>query len=71
MQVKAASEVTEELRDRTMHMIWHYRAWRQRRAGELMKSSHLLMQEHSRQMFRLHRTTHRKYHELYRRCPTR
>lgn len=72
MQVKAASEVTEELRGRTMHMVWQYRAWRQRRAGELIKSTHLLMQddlmqEHIRQMFALYRTTYRDYHDLYRR----
>ena len=72
MQVKAASEVMEELRGRTMHMVWQYRAWRQRRAGELMQSTHLLMeddlmQEQIRQMFALYRTTQREYHDLYRR----
>lgn len=71
MQVKAASEVMEELRGRTVQMIWQYRAWRQRRAGDLIKSSHLLMQddlmqEQIRQMFALYRTTHRDYHNLYR-----
>jgi hypothetical protein len=73
MQVKAASEVMEEVRGQALQMIWQYRAWRKRRAGDLMKSTHLLMhddlmQAQIRDMLQLYRATHRDYHDLYRRC---
>ena len=73
MQVKAASEVMEEVRKQAMIMIWQYRAWRKRRAGDLLKSSHLLMHDdlmltQIRDMVQLYRAANREYHELYRRC---
>ena len=73
MQVKAASEVMEEVRKQAMMMIWQYRTWRKRRAGDLLKSSHLLMHDdlmlaQIRDMVQLYRATNREYHELYRRC---
>ena len=73
MQVKAASEVMEEIRKQAMIMIWQYRTWRKRRAGDLLKSSHLLMHDdlmltQLREMVQLYRATNREYHELYRRC---
>jgi hypothetical protein len=73
MQVKAASEVMEEVRKQTLLMICQYKTWRKRRAGELLKSSHLLMHDdlmlaQIRDMIQLYRATNREYHELYRRC---
>jgi hypothetical protein len=73
MQVKAASEVMEEVRKQALLMIWQYKAWRKRRAGDLLKSSHLLMHDdlmlmQIRDMIQLYRATNREYHDLYRRC---
>jgi hypothetical protein len=73
MQVKAASEVMEEVRKQAMMMIWQYRTWRKRRAGDLLKSSYLLMHDdlmltQLREMVQLYRAANREYHELYRRC---
>jgi len=73
MQVKAASEVMEEVRKQALLMICQYKVWRKRRAGDLMKSSHLLMHDdlllmQIRDMIQLYRATNREYHDLYRRC---
>jgi hypothetical protein len=73
MQVKAASEVMEEIRKQALLMICQYKAWRKRRAGDLMKSTHLLMHDdlmliQIRDMIQLYRATNREYHTLYRRC---
>jgi hypothetical protein len=73
MDVKEVSEVVEDLRGRTMQMIWQYKAWHQRRKAMLVKSSYLLMEddllrEHIHAMFQLYRQMHREYHALYRRC---
>jgi hypothetical protein len=72
MQVKAASEVMEEVRKQALLMICHYKVWRKRHAGDLLKSSHLLMHDdlmlaQIRDMIQLYRTTNREYHNLYRR----
>lgn len=73
MDVKEVSEVVDELRGRTMHMIWHYKAWRGRRATVLMKSAHLLMEDdllrtQINDTFQLYKAMQSEYHELYRRC---
>jgi hypothetical protein len=73
MQVKAASEVREEVRKQALLMICQYKAWRLRRAGDLLKSSHLLMHDdlmlgQIRDMIQLYRVTNREYYDLYRRC---
>ena len=73
MDVKEVSEVVDDLRGRTMHMIWHYKAWHRRRKAMLVKSSYLLMEddllrEQIHEMFHLYRQMHREYHALYRRC---
>ena len=73
MDVKEVSEVVDDLRGRTMHMIGQYKAWHRRRKALLMKSSYLLMEddllrEQIHEMFRLYRQMHREYHALYRRC---
>jgi hypothetical protein len=73
MQVKSTSEVMEEVRKQTLLMICQYKTWRKRRAGELLKSSHLLMHDdlmlgQIRDTIQLYRATNREYHELYRRC---
>jgi hypothetical protein len=73
MQVKAASEVMEEVRKQALLMICQYKAWRKRRAGDLLKSSHLLMHDELmlgqlRDMIQLYRVTNREYYALYRRC---
>ena len=73
MQVKAASEVMEEVRKQTLMMICQYKTWRKRRAGDLLRSSHLLMHDdlmlgQIRDMIQLYRITNREYHDLYRQC---
>ncbi|NCC23197.1 MAG: hypothetical protein EOM26_12180 [Alphaproteobacteria bacterium] len=73
MDVKEASEVVDELRGRTMHMIWQYKAWRQRRSAVLMKSEHLLMEDdllrtQINETFRLYKVVQGEYTHLHRRC---
>ena len=73
MDVKAASEVAEELRRRTRRMLKEYREWRKWREAVLMRSAHLsmqddLMREQLRGMYGLYRTTHGEFLGLYRRA---
>jgi len=71
MDVKAASEIMEEVRTRTRVMLRTYRDWRGRYETSLMKSSHLLMtddlmREQIRGMYSLYRVTNGEFHRLYR-----
>jgi hypothetical protein len=71
MDVKAASEIMEDVRARARAMIRNYRNWRRQNAPELIKSTNLLMaddvfREQVRSMYDLYRITNGEFHRLYR-----
>ncbi len=73
LDVKAASEVSEDLRKATRRMLKEYREWRKWREAVLMRSSHLFMQddlmrEQIREMYGLYRATQGEFFSLYRRA---